>query len=78
MPFFEGRRAVNDQPPRFDGVTMIGVDEHVWRHTRHGELFVTVIIGLTPNRTNTVPARLLDMVTGQSKQVFKDWLAARP
>ena len=21
-------------PPRYDGVTAIGVDDHVWRHTR--------------------------------------------
>ncbi len=40
----EGRRALIDDPGRFDGVTVIGVDEHVWRHTRHGDKYVTVII----------------------------------
>ncbi|WP_066517366.1 ISL3 family transposase [Curtobacterium ammoniigenes] len=74
----EGRRTLIDQPGRLDGVTTIGVDEHVWRHTRRGDKYVTVIIDLTPNRTRTRPARLLDMVPGRSKQVFKDWLAARP
>jgi len=74
----EGRRVLVDDPARFDGVTTIGVDEHVWRHTRHGDTFVTVIIDLTPNRTGTGPARLLDMVPGRSKAVFKTWLANRP
>lgn len=33
----EGRRRLIDDPHRFDGVTTIGVDEHVWRHTRLGD-----------------------------------------
>lgn len=74
----EGKRRLIDDPARFDGVTTIGVDEHVWRHTRFGEKYVTVIIDLTPTRNKTGPARLLDMVEGRSKQVFKEWLAARP
>ncbi len=65
-------------PARFDGVSVIGVDEHVWRHTRRGDKYVTVIIDLTPVRSGTGPARLLDMVAGRSKQAFKQWLAARP
>jgi len=32
----------------------------VWRHTRHGDKYVTVIIDLTPVRDGTGPARLLD------------------
>jgi transposase len=39
---------------------------------------VTVIIDLTPAREKTGPARLLDMVEGRSKAVFKQWLAGRP
>lgn len=74
----EGHRVLIDDPARFDGVTAIGVDEHVWRHTRHGDKCVTVIIDLTPIREQTGPARLLDMVEGRSKQVFKTWLAERP
>jgi transposase len=73
----EGKRVLIDDPGRFDGVAVIGVDEHVWRHTRHGDKYVTVIIDLTPIRDGTGPARLLDMVEGRSKQVFKTWLAAR-
>jgi len=74
----EGRRVLIDDPARFDGVKVIGVDEHVWRHTRRGEKYVTVIIDLTPIRDRTGPSRLLDMVEGRSKQAFKTWLAARP
>lgn len=74
----EGKRRLIDDPHRFDRVTVIGVDEHVWRHTRKGDRFVTVIIDLTPIREKTGPARLLDMVEGRSKQVFKTWLQGRP
>lgn len=73
----EGRRVLIDNPRRFDGVTVIGVDEHVWRHTRRGDQYVTVIIDLTPVRAGTGPARLLDMVDGRSKKVFKQWLTER-
>ena len=74
----EGRRVLIENPARFDGVRVIGVDEHVWRHTRHGDKFVTVIIDLTPVHTKTGPARLLDMIEGRSKRAFKTWLADRP
>ena len=33
----QGRRVLIDDPARFDGVRVIGVDEHVWRHTRFGD-----------------------------------------
>ena len=74
----EGRRVLIADPARFDGVRVLGVDEHVWRHTRHGDKYVTVIIDLTAIRDGTGPARLLDMVEGRSKQAFKAWLADRP
>ena len=73
----EGRRVLINDPHRFDGVTCIGVDEHVWRHTKRGDKYVTVIIDLTGIRAGTGPARLLDMVEGRSKHAFKTWLAAR-
>ena len=73
----EGRRVLIDDPDRFDGVRVVGVDEHVWRHTRRGDKYVTVIIDLTPIRDGTGPARLLDMVEGRSKQAFKTWLTER-
>jgi transposase len=73
----EGRRVLINDPSRLDGVTVLGVDEHCWRHTRRGDKFVTVIIDLTPVREGTGPARLLDMVEGRSKAVFKTWLDAQ-
>jgi transposase len=66
-------RLIQD-PHRFDHVHIIGVDEHVWRHTRKGDKYVTVIIDLTPVRDKTGPARLLDMIEGRSKNVFAQWL----
>jgi transposase len=74
----EGQRVLIDDPARFDGVKVIGVDEHVWRHTRRGDKYVTVIIDLTAIRDGKGPSRLLTMVEGRSKQVFKQWLAERP
>ena len=74
----EGKRILIDDVGRFDGVQVIGVDEHVWRHTRKGDKYVTVIIDLTGIRDGTGPARLLDMVEGRSKQAFKQWLTDRP
>lgn len=73
-----------DDPDHLAGVTVIGVDEHKWKHRRgQGEAsFVTVIVDLTPI-VNTPPgvkpgqARLIDMVAGRSKPVLKDWLEQR-
>jgi transposase len=64
---------------RFDGVTVIGVDEHRWAHTRHadGGGYVTVITDLTDVVAGQGPARLLDLVPGRSAAVFSDWLEAR-
>ncbi len=73
----EGKRVLINDPARFDGVTTIGVDEHVWRHTHRGDKYVTVVIDLTGPRSGSGPARLLDMVEGRSKQVFKTWLSER-
>ena len=57
---------------------VIGVDEHVWRHTPYGDKYVTVILDVTPVRDRNGPSRLLDMVPGRSKRVFKAWLASQP
>ncbi|OBY29204.1 hypothetical protein ACT18_24320 [Mycolicibacter kumamotonensis] len=70
----EGRRVLIDDPGRLVS-TVIGVAEHLWRHTRRD---VTVIIDLTPVRDKTDPARVLDMAEGRSKRAFKAWLADRP
>lgn len=72
-----GAELLIDSADRLDGVTTIGVDEHLWRHTRNGDKYVTVIIDLTPTRTRTGPSRLLAVVEGRSKQAFKSWLEAQ-
>ena len=33
----EGKRLLINDDHRFDGVRVIGVDEHAWRHTRRGD-----------------------------------------
>lgn len=85
----EGTRRLIDDPHRFDGVTTIGVDNSphaalttggsgIWRHARKGDKYGTGVIDLTPTWDRTGPVRLLDMLEGRSKAVFKQWLAARP
>ena len=49
----------------------------MWRHTRRGDRYVTVIIDLTPVRDRRGPARLLDVAPGRSKKVLKTWLSQR-
>ena len=44
----------------------------MWRHTRRGDRYVTVVIDLTPVRHRNGPARLLDMVPGRSKKAIQD------
>ena len=63
-----------DDRTRSDGVRVLGVDEHCWRHTRHGRRFVAVIIDLTAVHDGTGLARSLDMVPGRSKAVLTTWL----
>lgn len=72
-----GRRLLIEDPNRLTGVRVLGVDEHVWRHTRWGNRYVTVVIDLTPVADGIGPARLLDMVPGRSKQTFINWLTAQ-
>lgn len=71
----QGQHLLINDEHRFNGVQVLGVDEHIWRHTRTGDKYVTVIIDLTAVRDKSGPARLLDMVEGRSKAVFKTWLA---
>lgn len=64
---------------RFNGVAVIGVDEHRWAHTRGaaGDGYVTVIVDLTPVVAGRGRARLLDLVPGRSAAALTGWLAAR-
>ena len=73
----EGRRVLISDPHRLDGVRVIGVDEHVGRHTRRGDKYARRHHRPHPSPDRTGPARLLDMVQGRSQQVFKTWLSER-
>ena len=55
----EGARLLINDPDRFEGVRVIGVDEHVWRHTPYGDKYVTVVLDLTPIRDRRGPCRAL-------------------
>ena len=57
---------------------VIGVDEHVSRHTPYGDRYVTVILDVTPVHDCSSPSQFLDMIPGRSKRVFKTWLASQP
>ena len=65
---------VYDQPDHLDGVRILGVDEHKWKHVRGDgtSSFVTVLVDLTPVVDGTGPARLLDMISGRSAKALTD------
>ena len=68
------RQLVYDNPSHLDGVRILGVDEHVWKHTRkpgQPSSFVTVLVD------GRGPARLLDMRPGRSAEVLRTWLQER-
>ena len=72
-------QAASDDPARFAGVRVLGVDEHVWHHQdrRHrGPRELTGIVDLTRGKDHPT-ARLLDLGPGRSGTVYKNWLAER-
>lgn len=74
-----GIREIVYMPGHLDGVRVLGVDEHKWKHVRGvgDPSFVTVIVDLTPVLDGTGPARLLDMVPGRSAAALRSWLDKR-
>ena len=67
-------------PARFDGVRMLGVDEHVWHHVDQrvrGPKMLTGMVDLSRDENGRVHARLLDLVPGRSGSVYGDWLTRR-
>jgi transposase len=70
---------------RFDDVTALGVDEHVWHHVStkpeteggRGPKELTGMVDLTRDQHGRVHARLLDLVPGRSGKAYADWLTAR-
>ena len=72
-------QAASDDPARFAGVRVLGVDEHVWHHQdrrRRGPREFTGIVDLTRGEDHPT-ARLLDLVPGRSGTVYKNWLEER-
>ena len=71
---------LDDDPSRFDGVTSLGVDEHVWHHVserKRGPSALTGMVDLTRDQHGWVRARLLDLVPRRSGKAYADWLNAR-
>ena len=64
-----------DAADRLDGVTALGVDEHVWQRAGRCRrtAFGTGIVDLTPGR----PARLLDVLPGRTGTVYASWIGQR-
>lgn len=74
------RNLVYADPTHLVGVRILGVDEHVWKHTRRPgqpSSMVTVLVDLTPLADGSGPARLIDMRPGRSADVLKTWLQER-
>ena len=72
-------------PGRFDGVEVLGVDEHLWHHVStkpvadggRGPKELTGMVDLTRDATGRVRARLLDLVPGRSSKAYADWIKER-
>ena len=74
------RKLVYDNPHHLEGVRILGVDEHVWKHTRkpgQPSNLVTILVDLTPLADGRGPARLLDIRPGRSADVLRTWLQER-
>jgi transposase len=72
--------ALADDPARFDGVTVLGVDEHIWHHVPRpgkGPKELTGMVDLTKTPGGKTQAKLLDLVPGRSGKAYADWLAGR-
>ena len=78
-------QAADADPTRFDGVSILGVDEHVWHHVStkpveaggRGPKELTGMVDLTRDSQGRVRARLLDLVPGRSGETYRGWLAER-
>jgi transposase len=79
----------DEDPSRFEGVTRLGVDEHIWHHVStkpaqdggRGPKELTGMVDLSLHANDrgelVVKARLLDLVPGRSGQTYKTWLHDR-
>ena len=78
-------KAMAADPGRFENVSTLGVDEHVWHHVStkpieaggRGPKELTGMVDLTHDQHGRVRARLLDLVPGRSGKAYADWLTER-
>jgi len=73
-------QAMAADPARFDSVTSLGVDEHIWHHVderRRGPKALTGMVDLSRDQAGRTRARLLDLVPGRSGKAYADWLDQR-
>jgi transposase len=78
-------QAAADQESRFEGVAILGVDEHVWHHVStkpvedggRGPKELTGMVDLTRDANGHTRARLLDLVPGRSGETYRAWLEQR-
>ena len=69
-----------DEPARFEGVEVLGVDEHIWHHSPRpgkGPKELTGMVDLTKTPDGKPQARLIDLVPGRSGPAYSGWLHAR-
>lgn len=68
-----------EDPARLEGVTALGVDEHIWKPSRHGhDRAITSMVDLSRDSSGRVRARLLDVVPGRSGTAYARWLKDAP
>jgi transposase len=78
-------RLMAQDESRLDGVTALGVDEHVWHHVStkpiaeggRGPKELTGMVDLSRDSKGKTRARLLDLVPGRSGAAYAGWLQAR-
>ena len=78
-------QAADVDASRFEGVTILGVDEHVWHHVStkpvedggRGPKELTGMVDLTRDAHGRTKARLLDLVPGRSGAAYSNWLTDR-
>ena len=77
--------AMAADPERFENVSSLGVDEHIWHHVStkpiadggRGPKELTGMVDLSRDQRGKVKARLLDLVPGRSGKAYADWLTER-
>jgi transposase len=78
-------QAADQDASRFEGVAILGVDEHVWHHVStkpvedggRGPKELTGMVDLTRDANGHTRARLLDLVPGRSGETYRSWLEQR-